>query len=34
MLLILRRLKEELTPDKWRWQENYERLEAKFGDTL
>ena len=33
MLMILRKLKEELLPEKFRWQENLELLETKFGLT-
>lgn len=34
MLVILRKLKDELTPDRWRWQEVYEALEVKWGQML
>jgi hypothetical protein len=33
-LSMLRFLKEELMPEKWRWQEVYEALENKYGGTL
>ena len=34
MLLCLRKLKDELLPEKWRWQEVYEALENKWGETI